>query len=163
MSCLQYGGFHGRPLFLDCTIQIITPFLDCTTQNLQEPGPSSHGGAGQSGRPKPAWRSQRAGEPRRGSALRGYGDFVRTKRNGGFKARAGFAKCWRLYPPEAAAPGGLANASRPHSQLCTRSPLPDPLIPAGPACTGQSPKTAQSAARGQLITTFYCHTYLPAL
>lgn len=96
MSCLQYGGFHGRPLFLDCTIQIITPFLDCTTQNLQEPGPSSHGGAGQSGRPKPAWRSQRAGEPRRGSALRGYGDFVRTKRNGGFKARAGFAKCWHL-------------------------------------------------------------------
>ena len=79
------------------------------------------------------------------------------------RSRAGFAKCWRLHPPEAAAPGGLANASRPHSQLCTRSPLPDPLIPAGPACTGQSPKTAQSAARGQLITTFYCHTYLPAL
>ena len=79
------------------------------------------------------------------------------------RSRAGFAKCWRLYPPEAAAPGGLANASRPHSQLCTRSPLPDPLIPAGPACTGQSLKTAQSAARGQLITTFYCHTYLPAL
>lgn len=79
------------------------------------------------------------------------------------RSRAGFAKCWRLHPPEAAAPGGLANASRPHSQLCTREALPDPLIPAGPACTGQSPKTAQSAARGQLITTFYCHTYLPAL
>ena len=50
-----------------------------------------------------------------------------------------------------AAPGGLANASRPHSKLCTRSPLSGELI------TGNPPLVTASARNPRPFTFVHSH------
>nr|URQ56326.1 Hypothetical protein [Raoultella ornithinolytica] len=54
-----------------------------------------------------------------------------------------------------AAPGGLANASRPHSKLCTRSPLSGELI------TGNPPLVTASARNPRPFTRVHSHAAAP--